>query len=232
MKYERVGIICAMEKEAEVIREAMEERREEEIGSLRFTLGKIGSRQVILAVCGIGKVFAAMCTQTLILQYKPQCLINSGVAGSLSEELEILSLAVAENLVQHDMDTSPLGDPVGMISGPNLVYFPAEKELSDRFCALARGEGISFLRGTVASGDQFIAKKEQKERIRGLFSAIACEMEGAAVAQVAYTNGVPFAVLRSISDSYLGKNEMDYAEFATRAAHHGARLLLAFLREE
>ena len=125
MKYEKVGIICAMKSEAEQLLAAMTKLETKKIGSMEFHLGTIGKKEVVLCVCGIGKVFAAVCAQTMLLTFAPDCLINSGVAGSLTDALEILDIAVATELVQHDMDTSPLGDPVGMISGIKRVYLPA-----------------------------------------------------------------------------------------------------------
>ncbi len=230
MKYNKVGIICAMENEAQEILASLSEKREEKIGSLSFFVGKIGERQIILSVCGIGKVFAAICAQTMILTFSPDCIINSGVAGSLSEKLEILDIAVAEDLVQHDMDTSPLGDPVGLISGINLVSLPADPALREEILSAAKKMGIYALSGRIASGDQFIATKERKDQIIENFSPVACEMEGAAIAQVAFVNGVPFACIRAISDSFSGKNEMDYAQFADKACHRGASLLIHILK--
>lgn len=231
MKYNKVGIICAMAKEADGIRNAMTRRETHTVGTLRFEVGRIGNKDVVLAVCGIGKVFAAMCAEAMILRFSPDCIITSGVAGSLSEKLDILDLAVSENLVQHDMDTSPLGDPVGLISGINKVLLPAEKALTDEVLALAKEEGIPALLGTVASGDKFIAADEDKMRLKSLFDPIACEMEGAAIAQVCFVNSVPFCVIRTISDSFTGDNAMDYAEFSDRAALRGAEFLVKLLRK-
>jgi adenosylhomocysteine nucleosidase len=232
MKYNKIGIICAMKNEAETIRSQMTDCVEETIGNQVFCKGQIGKREVVLAVCGIGKVFAAMCAQTLILIYKPDCILNSGVAGSLSPRLDILSLAVGEKLVQHDMDTSPLGDPVGLISGLNLVYLPADAALTDAILHHAKEKGIPALGGTIASGDQFIATKEQKEIICSRFSPIACEMEGAAIGQVCFAQGVPFGVIRAISDSFDGQNEMDYALFADKAAKQGADFLVSLIKSD
>lgn len=229
MKYKKIGIICAMETEAEQLLCAMEQKETKTVGSMTFTTGTIGKKDVVLCVCGIGKVFAAMCAQTMILTFAPDCLINSGVAGSLTDELEILDVAVAEDLVQHDMDTSPLGDPVGLISGINVVHLPADPSLAEDIKEAAKELGIPTKQGRIASGDQFIATAEQKERIKKSFDPIACEMEGAAIAQVAYVNRVPFACIRAISDSYSGKNEMDYPVFASRAARRGASLLIRVL---
>lgn len=231
MKYNKIGIICAMKSEAEKLIAAMTEAEMREIGSMTFHTGKIGKKEVVLAVCGIGKVFAAMCAQTMILSFAPDCLINSGVAGSLTDALEILDIAVAESLVQHDMDTSPLGDPVGMISGINVVELPADKELAEEICRVAGSLGFTTKKGKIASGDQFIALPAQKTRIKEQFDPIACEMEGAAIAQVAFVNRIPFACIRAISDSYSGKNEMDFVKFATSAADRGASLLIRALSE-
>ncbi len=231
MKYNKIGIICAMTSEADKLLTAMTEKSTKTVGSMEFHLGKIGKKEVILCVCGIGKVFAAMCAQTMILTFAPDCLINSGVAGSLTDALEILDIAVADALVQHDMDTSPLGDPVGMISGINIVDLPADADLAQCICSAAASLGYTTKKGKIASGDQFIATAEQKTRIKTLFDPIACEMEGAAIAQVAYVAGVPFACIRAISDSYSGKNEMDFVQFATKAADRGASLLITALQE-
>ncbi len=230
MKYNKIGIICAMATEAEKLLAAMENKESKAVGSMTFHVGTIGKKEVVLCVCGIGKVFAAMCAQTMLLAFSPDCLINSGVAGSLTDELEILDIAVAEDLVQHDMDTSPLGDPVGLISGINVVSLPADPLLAEEICKAAKELEIPTKKGRIASGDQFIATAEQKGRIKAQFDPIACEMEGGAIAQVAFVNKIPFACIRAISDSYSGKNEMDYPVFASRAAERGASLLIALLK--
>lgn len=231
MKYNKIGIICAMEKEAEGILAALTEKESRTVGGIPFYTGVIGEKEIVLAVCGIGKVFAAMCAQAMILSFHPECIITSGVAGSLTEKLDILDLAVSQSLVQHDMDTSPLGDPVGLISGIQKVYLPADEALCDEVLALAREEGIRALGGVIASGDRFIADPEDKKRLKALFDPIACEMEGAAIAQVAFVNKIPFCVIRTVSDSYSGDNAMDYAAFATRAAHQGAAFLIRLLQK-
>ena len=231
MRYNTVGVICAMEKEAARIRDALREPKETRVASLTFFEGFLGERRVILSVCGIGKVFAAICAQTLILHFHPDAIYNSGVAGSLSPALEILDVAVSTDLVQHDMDTSPLGDPVGLISGINRVSLPADETLRRGVLHAAEGLGIRALEGTVASGDQFIASPEKKAWIKSTFDPIACEMEGAAIAQVAYVNRIPFCAIRAISDSFTGQNKMDYARFASEAAARGAALLISLLQD-
>ena len=231
MQYKKIGVICAMEKEAAGIRAAMSKRQSHTIGKMTFETGRLGEKEVVLAVCGIGKVFAALCAEAMILSFAPECIITSGVAGSLSEKLDILSLAVSSSLVQHDMDTTPLGDPLGLISGINKVFLPADQGLAKEVLTLAEKESIPCLSGVIASGDRFIAKDEDKRRLKENFDPIACEMEGAAIAQVCFVNELPFVVIRTISDSFTGDNAMDYAEFSDRAAKQGAEFLVKLFNQ-
>ena len=225
-----IGIIAAMNVEMDGLRAHMESPVRETVSGIEFVRGVIEGREVVTAVCGIGKVFAALCAQTMILRYAPEAVINTGVAGTLTDELSIGNLAVSACVVQHDMDTSAIGDPVGLISGINMVEIPADRALTDRLCAAAQTVGVKTLTGCIASGDQFVASPGRKTFIADTFSAIACEMEGAAVGQVCYVNRVPFCVLRAISDSADGSSHMDYPVFAQMAAEQSVRLLLAFLR--
>ncbi len=227
----KIAIICAMEVEADAIRALLTDPRTEEKGPFSFTVGKYGDKEIVLGLSGMGKVAAAAYTQAMILLYAPDAVLNVGVAGSLSEKLEILDVALSTQLVEHDMDTTPLGDPPGYLSGPGIIMIPADGTLLAAAEEAAREEGIHALSGTIASGDQFIASKEQKERILSLFPAIACEMEGAAVAHTAYLNRTPVLILRAISDSFTGQNEMDYALFKPRAAALSARMVMATLKK-
>ena len=232
MKAKRVGIICAMQIEAEHLLENMTEKTCEEIGSVVFHRGNVGEREVILAVCGIGKVFSALCTQTMILTYHPDCILNSGVAGSLSETLSILDIVVSEGFVQHDMDTSVIGDPKGLISGINQVIFPADTALTGALEVCAKALGLATAKGVIATGDQFVADRKRKEEIVSLFHPLVCEMEAGAAAQVAYVNDTPFCAIRCVSDAYAGDAQMDYQQFAPLAARRSADLLLAFLKQQ
>ena len=225
-----IGIIAAMNVEMESLRSYIENPVTETVSGITFVSGMLEGKEVVTAVCGIGKVFAAMCAQTMILRYKPDCIVNTGVAGTLTDKLTIGSIAVSSAVVQHDMDTSALGDPVGMISGINKVLLPASGDLCDQLSACATVLGIRTETGVIASGDQFISSSEKKDAIVKTFGAIACEMEGAAIGQVCYVNRVPFCVLRAISDSADGSSHMDYPTFVGMAAEQGVKLLRTFLR--
>jgi len=224
-----IGIIAAMNVEMESLRSYMTDTKTEVISGVTFVRGTLEGKEVVTAVCGIGKVFAALCAQTMILRYAPEYIINTGVAGTLTGDLDIGSIAVSSACVQHDMDTSPIGDPLGLISGINIIEIPADKALCERLCACAKDMGIRTLSGVIASGDQFVASSERKAFITEHFSAIACEMEGAAIGQVCYVNGVPFCVLRAISDSADGSSHMDYPVFVKMAAEQSVKLLRRFL---
>ncbi len=220
-----IGIIGAMESETTAIIREMEQVEAQTISGIRFVRGRWCGKDVVVATCGVGKVFAALCTEAMILTYRPDCIINTGVAGALDPALEIMDVVIAEQVVQHDMDTSPLGDPVGMISGINQVELPADKKLIKAFAKAAEAVGAKAVRGIVASGDQFIAEQQKKNLIRTRFNAACCEMEGAAIGHVCHVNKVPFAVLRAISDGASEEAVMDFPVFVKKAAKQSINIL-------
>lgn len=224
-----IGIIAAMNVEMQALRSHIENPVSETISGVEFVRGTIKGREVVTAVCGIGKVFAALCAQTMILRYAPECVINTGVAGTLTDQLTIGNIAVSSAVVQHDMDTSAIGDPKGLISGINKIELPADAALGAKLSACAAELGITTCTGVIASGDQFISGGERKAFITETFGAIACEMEGAAIGHVCYVNQVPFCILRAISDSADGSSHMDYPSFVQLAADQSVRLMLTFL---
>lgn len=225
-----IGIIVAMPKELDSIRDGMTDVTEETISGILFASGTLEGHRVVAALSGVGKVFAAICTEIMIFRYHPSLIVNTGIAGTLTDKAGIGDIVVATDVVQHDMDTSPIGDPIGMISGINVVRIDSDKDASDRFCRAAGAAGLKTVRGTVASGDQFVASRERKAEIVSLFDGAACEMEGAAVGQVCYVNRVPFCVVRTISDEANGSVAEDYPKFARQAAERGTVVLRAFLR--
>ena len=227
MSNKRIGIIGAMEIETEGLRACMTDSREETVSGIRFTAGLLEGCPVVVATCGVGKVAAALCAEAMILRFGVTALLNTGVAGGLADGLVVGDVVVADRVVQHDMDTSALGDPVGLISGLNLVYIETDRALSAALSAASREAGPHTVMGTVASGDLFVAKAEDKARIVALFDAAACEMEGAAIGQVAYTNGVPFAVLRAISD---GGDGMEFSTFVELAAKNSVAVTREFVK--
>lgn len=214
-----IGIIGAMGIEIERLNTALEEKKTVTISGIQFHSGRLCGKDVVTAACGIGKVAAAVCAQTMILMFKPELIINTGVAGSLSPELGVGDVAVADFSVQHDMDTSPIGDPVGLISGINIIKIPSAERVSRLLTeSIEKLGGVKSLRGTIASGDQFINSREKKSFIVDTFGAIACDMECASIAQVCYINGVDFGAVRAISDSADGDSHIEYTRFLQAAA--------------
>ncbi len=225
-----IGIIGAMKPEIDGIKGIIENKRVEIVSGVEFVSGKIGGTDVVAAQSGIGKVFAAICTEAMILNFKPETVINIGVGGTLSNKLGVGDIAVATAVVQHDMDTSPLGDPVGLLSGLDIIEIPCHGENVDKLCGCIAELGINFEKGIIASGDQFIATEEQKTKIKGNFDAIACEMEGGSVGHVCFVNGVDFCVVRAISDGANDGAAVDYPTFMEMAAKNSIRVMERFLK--
>ena len=225
-----IGIIGAMSAEVEKIIEALDLRECKRISGIDFYSGTLFGKRVAVAKCGIGKVFAAVCCEAMILHFSPRLIVNTGVGGALSAELSPLDIVFAKSLVQHDMDTSPLGDPVGLVSGINKIYFDADARATEVLKCAADKMGVKSCVGIIATGDRFVASFEDKVRIRNTFLADACEMEGCAIAHTAFINSVPFAVVRAISDSADGSSSMDYTSFLASAADISARLTLELVK--
>ena len=223
-----IGIIAAMQKEMDNIMSRMGSYVKESAGGVDFIRGEIGGTELVCSVCGIGKVFAAMCAEAMIIKYAPELIINTGVGGTLTRELSVGDVAISDRVCQHDMDTTALGDEPGLISGINQVYFDADSAAADKIEAIAAEMGIKTYRGTIASGDRFVASAAEKDRIISLFNGISCEMEGAAVGHVCYVNKVPFVVVRAISDDADGGACDNYAEFAASSAAKSANIVCRF----
>jgi len=227
-----IGILCALDKELEMMLEQLEEAEKKKICGYDFSVGRLRGKRVVLCKCGVGKVNAAVCAQTMMMSWPIRLLINSGVAGALRQPLEIGDIVVATDLVQHDVDTTAMGDPIGLVSTVNQTYFRCAEWAVQRLLKAAREvTDVRILSGRIATGDQFITDKDVKERIIRNFHAYACEMEGGAIAQTCFINGVDCAVIRAISDSSSGQHQMEYAEFMPMAAKNSANVVLKFLED-
>jgi adenosylhomocysteine nucleosidase len=225
-----IGIIGAMSVEVEDLIEVMTEKKFEIISGSLYHTGKISGTNCVVAQCGVGKVAAAICAQTMILKYLPQAIINVGVAGGIGDNIHIGDIVISSGLVQHDMDTSALGDEKGLISGLNLVIIPADQKLVNLVANTAAEiyeQGIHV--GIIATGDQFIGTAEKLKSIADDFGASACEMEGASIAQVCYINQVAFVVIRAISDNANEDASVDFGTFVTMSAHKTTELITKLL---
>jgi adenosylhomocysteine nucleosidase len=225
-----IGIISALNVEMESFRSFIQNPTSETIAGVSFVSGTVEGKEVVTAVGGIGKVAAAMCAQAMISTYHPDVIINTGIAGSLSNELAIGSIAISTAVIQHDVDTSVLGDPIGYLSEIKRIEIPADRTVSEHLIACAKVLGIRTVGGIIATGDQFIGSNEKKAYLQEKFHAIACEMEGGAVGQVCFQNRIPFCILRAISDSADASSKLDYHAFIEMAAAQSVRLLYAYIK--
>ena len=219
----KLGIIGAMREEIETLLAAMADRSEEEHAGSVYYSGSLHGLPVVVVQCGVGKVNAALSAQILCDCYGVTHLVNTGIAGSLNPALDIGDLVVSTDAIYHDFDCVAFGYPACRVPGMDVDAFPADRELIE--LALSAAEAVNpghCAMGRIASGDQFIASPERKERIVSLTGAVCTEMEGAAIAHAAYRNGVPFVILRAISDKADDSAHMDYPTFERRAAEHCA----------
>ena len=219
----KLGIIGAMQVEVEILLSAMENKEKKAIAGSDFYEGTLEGLPVVVVQCGVGKVNAAMCAQTLCDRFGVTHLVNTGIAGSLDNELDIGDVLVSRDAMYHDFDCVNFGYPMGKVPGLDVVSFPADEEMIH--LAFAASESLKpghTKMGRVATGDQFVAEKALKNQIIERTGANCTEMEGAAIAQAAYLNGVPFVILRAISDKADDSVQMDYPTFERQAAEHCA----------
>ena len=228
----KLGIIGAMEEEVETLLGLMEEKRESERAGSRFFDGTLEGLPVTVVQCGVGKVNAALCAQILCDCFGVTHLVNTGIAGSLCADLDIGDLVVSQDSMYHDVDAVAFGYPMGQVPGMDVISFPADDELIGYAFAAAEAVNPGHTKiGRVASGDQFVASKEVKQRIIDLTKGLCTEMEGAAIAQTAYRNKLPFVILRAISDKADDSAEMDYPSFERIAAHRCAAVTQGLARQ-
>lgn len=225
----QIGIIGAMKDEIESLKSKIADSQEITVSGVVFVYGTIYGVKIVAAMSGVGKVFAAVCAQTMALLFSPDYIINIGVGGSLTPELKIGDVAVASATVQHDMDTSAVGDPLGLISGINKVYFDCSEFCLTLLKKVLEEEKINYRTGVIASGDVFMKDMAKRQFIVDNFNAIVCEMEGASIAQVCYVNQIEYAVIRSISDSGDENSAADYTSSLIKAANVGLHLIDRFI---
>ncbi len=227
----KTGIIGAMEVEVNVLKKDMKIIREVKKAGMNFCEGTLCGREAVVVRSGIGKVNAAVCTQILIDEFGVTEVVNTGIAGSLKAEINIGDLVISTDLVHHDMDAVGFGYPLGQIPQMDVFSFAAD----DRLAALAKkaceevNPEIQVFQGRIVSGDQFVSDQAVKEKISENFDGYCTEMEGAAIAQAAFLNGVPFVVVRAISDKADDSATMDYPAFEKLAVEHSVKLVEKFV---
>lgn len=221
----KLGIIGAMDVEVAALKAKMENVTVTTRAGMEYYAGTLEGLSAVVVQCGVGKINAAMCTQILIDHFGVTHIVNTGIAGSLCAELDIGDLVISRDAIHHDFDLRFWGRPIGQVPGLDVIAFPADEKLMNAAFAAAEAENAGHTKiGRVASGDQFICSKEQKEKIIADTGAICAEMEGASIAHTAYRNGVPFVIIRAISDKADDSAEMDYPTFEAIAAQRCANV--------
>ena len=228
----KLGIIGAMAVEVAALKEKMAGACVSAKAGMEFCEGTLEGLPAVVVQCGVGKVNAALCAQILCDCYGVTAIVNTGIAGSLCNDLDIADLVVSRDAVHHDFDLRFWGRPVGQVPGFDVTAFPADEDLVAKAFAAAETVNPGHNKiGRVASGDQFICSREQKETIIANTQAICAEMEGASIAHAAYRNGVPFVILRAISDKADDSAEMDYPTFEALAAQRCAQVTMLLAKE-
>jgi len=227
----KLGIIGAMTVEVETLKEHMKNLAESQRTGMTFYEGTLEGLQAVVVQCGVGKVNAALCVQILCDCYGVTHVVNTGIAGSLCAELDIGDLVVSRDAMYHDFTCSAFGYPDGQVPGMPRMYEADEKLMAYAFAAAEQVNPGHTKVGRVASGDQFVSEKALKDKIISLTEALCTEMEGAAIAQAAYRNGVPFVILRAISDKADDSADMDYPTFEKIAAHRCAEVTRNLARQ-
>ena len=221
----KLGIIGAMKIEVETLVQRLENVKETTHAWSTYYEGQLEGLDVVVVQCGVGKVNAAMCAQILCSCYGVTHIVNTGIAGSLCAELDIGDFVVSQDAMYHDFDCNAFGYPIGKVPGMDVIVFPADAMLIRYAQEAAESVHPGHSRvGRVASGDQFVASKELKNKIIANTQGLCTEMEGAAIAQTAYRNGIPYVILRAISDKADDSADMDYPTFETQAAHRCAEI--------
>lgn len=228
-----IGIIGAMAEEVLQLKALMEHPQITTVAGMEFYTGQIYEKQVVVVQSGIGKVNAGICTQILADRFHADKIINTGIAGSLREEISIGDVVLSTDALQHDVDAMVFGYEAGQIPQMKTSIFPADKELLEtaRECSLKMNPEAAIHCGRVVSGDQFVADQEKKRWLLDTFQGYCAEMEGAAIAQAAYLNNLPFLIVRSISDNADDDVVMDYPAFKKLAVDRSVKMLLAMLHK-
>lgn len=228
----KLGIIGAMDVEVAALKEKMDAVSVETHAGSDYYQGVLEGCPAVVVQCGVGKVNAALCAQILISVYGVSHIVNTGIAGSLCADLDIGDLVISRDAIHHDFDLRFWGRPVGQVPGMDVTAFPADETLMQAAFAAAEAVNPGHNRmGRVASGDQFICSKEQKNKIIADTAAVCAEMEGASIAHAAYRNGVPFVIIRAISDKADDSAEMDYPTFEAIAARRCAQVTMTLAQK-
>ncbi len=217
----KVGIIGALQLEIDELLNRLKDMKERISANNKYYIGTLNDVDVIITSCGVGKVNAASCTQILISEYKVDCVINTGIAGSMNDEVKIGDIVISSEVVHHDVRPSQL-----------LHFYPFEEvfQSDERLLnlsleAVGEDKSLRYHVGRIVSGEGFIACSDEKKKIKEIFNPLCVEMEGSAIGHVSYANGIPFLIIRSVSDNADDHATVNYEEFELETAKQSANIL-------
>lgn len=232
-----IGIITAMPIEADILKRNMSIDKAENISGIEYYIGNIWNKACVLAICGPGKVNAAICAQTMIIKYEVNTILNSGVAGGINSQndkkIKIGDVIITNSSIQCDVDTSALGDEVGFISKLNIKDIPCSDRLNKialKILSETDLESNGYHTGVVMTTDKFINNKETLIKMNKEFKGIACEMECGSIGQVCYANSVEFFSIKVISDLADEHANIDFNKFLENASNRSSKLLLEIIK--
>ncbi|HEX3140197.1 MAG TPA: 5'-methylthioadenosine/adenosylhomocysteine nucleosidase [Rhizobacter sp.] len=232
---QRIAIVSAMHEELQALLQHMPDEAPVRCAGREFWLGHLEGREVVVVLSRIGKVAAATTATALLTQFDVGRIVFTGTAGGLGDGVRVGDVVVADALLQHDMDASPLF-PRHEVPLYGRDRFPADATMSDALARAAaaalEAEGTRVHRGLMVSGDRFISERGENDALRArLPDALAVEMEGAALAQVCHDFGVPFGVVRTVSDRADDTAHVDFNRFVTEvASRHTLAIIQHYLR--
>lgn len=225
----KIGIIGAMEEEVVTLKAALTNPTETTIAGADFIEGTYGSHEIVLVRSGIGKVNAAITTTVLADHYQVDQIINTGSAGGIGKGLHIGDIVISQRLAYHDADVTAFGYEKGQMAGMPR-YYEADEQLIEAIQQAAKESHLETKVGLIVSGDQFIHSDVEIQRIHEWFpEVLASEMEGAAIAQVAYQFNIPFVVIRAMSDTGDSEASVNFDDFIIEAGKKSAEMVLHFL---
>ncbi|MBC5831357.1 5'-methylthioadenosine/S-adenosylhomocysteine nucleosidase [Vibrio metschnikovii] len=223
----KIGIIGAMQQEVAILKDALEQRQEISQGGCTYYSGKLHGVEVILLQSGIGKVSAAVGTALLLSQYQPDVVINTGSAGGFDPSLTMGDVVISSEVRHHDADVTAFGYEIGQMAGQPAAFIADETLMSVAEQALQNMDNKHAVRGLICTGDAFVCSEEKQNFIRQHFpTAVAVEMEAAAIAQTCHQFGVPFVVVRAISDVADKASPLSFDEFLPLAAQSSSAMVL------
>lgn len=231
--YKKIGIIGALGEEVEEFKNNLEDVEITKKAGMDFYQGLLNDKEVVVVKSGVGKINSAVCAQILIDIFEVEALINAGVAGSLLNDINIGDVVIAKDVVNHDMDATGFGHTYGEVPNMDKTYFEADEELVEKSVEICKrvNPDITPFVGRVLTGDQFISDRAKKEWLINTFNGYCTEMEGVSIGQTAWLNGVPFMIIRAISDKADGSAEIDYNDFKDAAIVHIVNIIMKLVKE-